>query len=281
MQRGGGARGNRSPAEASSESKHYTGQSWTGIPQQPTQRRAYYCYNCGRDGHMLKACNRHCFSATTYKRTEKTVCRGAPYGISQRAFRPDGKLECTWSDRHAQVSDKSRMYGETCSQEVISKLVGSRCEASVDIEGDRVSCLLDSGSQGSTMSISYFNRHLSDTFSLHQIGKLVTIEAANGLPIPYLGFVQVNIELAPDLTACQASTSVLMFVCPDTSYINGVPVILGTNVLNEICSQTDAEQRSLPALHNVLNTFRAAEASRDGHIGKVRVCTRRAIVIRP
>ena len=53
----GGARGKRSPAEASGESKHYTGQSRTGIPQQQTQRRAYYCYNCGRDGHMLKACN--------------------------------------------------------------------------------------------------------------------------------------------------------------------------------------------------------------------------------
>ena len=173
------------------------------------------------------------------------------------------------------------MYGETCSQEVISKLVGSRCEASVEIEGDRVSCLLDSGSQVSTMSISYFNRHLSDSFSLHPIGKLVTIEAANGLPIPYLGFVQVNIELAPDLTACQASTSVLMFVCPDTPYTTDVPIILGTNVLHEICSQTDAEQRSLPALDNVLKTFRAAEAIRDGHIGKVRVCSRRAIVIRP
>ena len=72
-----------------------------------------------------------------------------------------------------------------------------------------------------------------------------------------------------------------MFVCPDTPYINDVPIILGTNVLNEVCSQTDAEQWSLPALDNVLKTFRAAEAIRDGHIGKVRVCSRRAIVIRP
>ena len=53
----GGARGKRSQADASGESKHYTGQSHTGIPQQQTQRRSFYCYNCGRDGHMLQACN--------------------------------------------------------------------------------------------------------------------------------------------------------------------------------------------------------------------------------
>ena len=151
----------------------------------------------------------------------------------------------------------------------------------MEIEGDMVSCLLDSGSQVSTMSISYFNRHLSNIFLLHPIAKLVTIEAANGLPITYLRFVQVNIELAPDLTACQASTSILMFVCPDKPYSHDVPIILGTNVLNEICSKTDAEQRSPPALENVLNTFRVAEAIRDGHIGNIRVCSRRAIVIRP
>ena len=45
-----GAHGKRSQADAS-------GESHTGIYQQKTQRRPFYCYNCGRDGHMRQTCN--------------------------------------------------------------------------------------------------------------------------------------------------------------------------------------------------------------------------------
>ena len=74
----------------------------------------------------------------------------------------------------------------------------------------------------------------------------------------------------------------LMFVCPDTAYSRDVPV-LGTNVLDALCESSDRHQ-GMPAVVSVLKSFQAVRALHndvDGHVGKVTVSSRRAIVIQP
>ena len=143
---------------------------------------------------------------------------------------------------------------EDGSRDILSRLIGKRCEATVEVEGIRVRCLLDSGSQISTISVSHFNQHLAGSHTLHPIAALVTIEAANGLPISYEGFVQVGISVTSDHAARQDHMNVLMFICPDTSYSCGVPVVLGTNVLSALCEdQVESTLRGNAELAEVLS----------------------------
>ena len=65
-----------------------------------------------------------------------------------------------------------------------------------ELEGSYTRCVLDSGSQVSTISASHYNDYLACKFALHPVDILVTIEAANGFPINYLGYVQVSICMA-------------------------------------------------------------------------------------
>ena len=81
------------------------------------------------------------------------------------------------------------------TRDVLSRLVGRRCEANVELEGSDTRCLLYSGSQVSTVSASHYNNHLAGKITLRPVASLLTIEAANGLPIIYLGYVQVSIDM--------------------------------------------------------------------------------------
>ena len=80
-------------------------------------------------------------------------------------------------------------------------------------------------------------------------------------------------------------TNVLMYVCPHTTYSSDVPVVLGTNVLSTLCDdQVDSTVRGNAELAQVLSSFQAIESlrnCRDEHVGEVRVCSRRAVIIPP
>lgn len=64
-------------------------------------------------------------------------------------------------------------------------LVGSRCTAKVNVAGQTWSCLLDTGSQVTTIPVSFYNEHLSDQ-PVHSLNELLHVEGAAGQSIPYL-----------------------------------------------------------------------------------------------
>ena len=161
--------------------------------------------------------------------------------------------------------------------------MGRRCEANVELEGSYTRWLLDSGSQVSTISANHYNDHLACEFALHPVDSLVTIEAANGLPINCIGYVQVSIGMASIVATCGGRKNVIMFVCPDTAYSRSVPDVLGTNVLDALCDSSDRHQGT-HAVVGLLKSFQAVRAlhnDEDGNVGKVTVCSRRAVVIQP
>ena len=193
---------------------------------------------------------------------------------------PDGRTTCLSGQDQTPLVTPPR---DDDTRDVLSRLVGRRCETNVELEGSYTRCLLDSGSQVSTLSASHYNDHLACKFALHPVDSLITIEAANGLPIKYLGYVQVSINLASIVTTCRERKHVLMFVCPDTAYSRSVPIVLGTNVLDALCDSSDRHQGT-PAVVSLLKSFQAVRAlhnDEDGHVGKVTVCSRRAVVIQP
>ena len=61
--------------------------------------------------------------------------------------------------------------------------------------GVHVHCLLDSGSQVSTITESFFNKHFRPTRSkLLDTNQWLTLTAANGLEIPYIGYLELDFE---------------------------------------------------------------------------------------
>lgn len=139
------------------------------------------------------------------------------------------------------------------------KLVGTKCTAQVSIEGNQVNCLLDTGSQVTTIPLSFFQTHLSH-HSLKSLDDLLDvelqIEGANGEAVPYLGYVELNLTFPEEFLGEETEVPTLVLVVPDVS---SVPQILvGTNSLDVLYSnyveRHDCRPQSfLPGYSVVLN----------------------------
>ncbi|CAB3982687.1 Retrovirus-related Pol poly from transposon [Paramuricea clavata] len=81
------------------------------------------------------------------------------------------------------------------SHSIPERIIGKCPVAVVNIGGVSVSCLLDSGSEVSTITVELFNTHFKPKGQelLSTSGWLKLI-AANGLEIPYLGYFELDIE---------------------------------------------------------------------------------------
>ncbi|RXN39428.1 Transposon Ty3-I Gag-Pol poly [Labeo rohita] len=84
----------------------------------------------------------------------------------------------------------------TSRDRFLERAVGTCPMVDLKIRGVLVSCLLDTGSQVSTITEGFFREHLSGNESdvLSTSGWL-KITAANGLDIPYLGYMELDVEV--------------------------------------------------------------------------------------
>ena len=138
-------------------------------------------------------------------------------------------------------------------------LVGPRCESVIDVAGVSARCLLDTGSQVSTISYSFFENHLSDQVSLENLGQIVNIEVAGGHQLPYRGFIQTEVKFHKSVTGSSEPLDVIFLVVEETKFNSEVPVLLGTNVL-KYCLQLCTD--SLTAKYGCfnLNKIRASKS---------------------
>ncbi len=110
-------------------------------------------------------------------------------------------------------------------------LIGTKCTAQVNIEGKPCSCLLDTGSQVTTISHSFYKQNLPG-LSITSLDNLLEIEAANGQAVPYLGFVEVKISFPRDFLGSDVEVSTLALVIPETGGTAQPKVLIGTNTLD-------------------------------------------------
>ena len=73
--------------------------------------------------------------------------------------------------------------------DMLSQLIGKRCEMTMAIGGIQTKCLIDSGSQVSTLSAEFHQKYLLHDSPLHALDSLAHIEAANSSTIAYLGYI--------------------------------------------------------------------------------------------
>ena len=100
--------------------------------------------------------------------------------------------------------------------------------------GVKVPCLVDTGSMVSTVRESFFHQHF-ETWDPERLKSChwLRLQAANGLPIPYLGYLELDVELCGRiLPGC----GLLVVKDPPADASPPVPGVLGMNILRRCYS---------------------------------------------
>lgn len=111
-------------------------------------------------------------------------------------------------------------------------LIGNTNEAVVRIGDVDCVALLDTGSMVTNVSSSFYRKNLAASYTLHQLDRLLRVEAAGGHILDYLGYIEVPITIPKT----KVELWVPVLVTPDTSYNHQVPLLIGTNVLSRVTS---------------------------------------------
>lgn len=110
-----------------------------------------------------------------------------------------------------------------------SRLMSSCPHLVVSIGGVLLPCLVDTGSMVSTITESCFRQHF-EPLGQEQLRSCqwLQLRAANGLSIPYLGYIELDIELCGQVVS---NCGVLVVRDPPGGLCDQVPGVLGMNVL--------------------------------------------------
>lgn len=169
------------------------------------------------------------------------------------------------------------MYSHTQKQSVSLPrgLVGAKCIAQVTICDKDCSCLLDLGSQVTTIPNSFYLENLSH-LPLNSLNDLLEVEGANGQSVPYLGYVETIIMFPKSFLGADIEVPTLVLVVPDMrSTLSSV--LIGTNTLDVLYEQyadiAPQDCESLPYGYRVvLKTLEIRKRqSIDSSLGKVRL----------
>lgn len=112
-------------------------------------------------------------------------------------------------------------------------LVGSRCTAEITVNGYKSSCLLDTGSQVTTIPVTFYNKHLSDQ-PVKALEDLLQVEGPAGQTIPYLGYIQTTVEFPKDFVGCTISVPTLALIVPDVRPGFPTSILIGMNTLETL-----------------------------------------------
>ena len=120
-------------------------------------------------------------------------------------------------------------------------LVGPANETEIILNGRKVNSLLDSGSQVTSVSESYYREHLSQ-YPLQPVDVPgLLLQPAGGGSMPYLGMIITSLKV-PHLTSTFQAKVV---VVPDTEYHYSTPALVGTGIIRrsrDECRQENGNQ---------------------------------------
>ncbi|KAF7643945.1 hypothetical protein LDENG_00230610 [Lucifuga dentata] len=141
------------------------------------------------------------------------------------------------------------------SHDVASRLIGSCPKVTVQLGSVVVNCLLDTGSNVSTIQESFFKTHFQEKIqSCHWL----QLKAANGLAIPYIGYVELDVVVLGRKIPSRG----WLIVRDSPGQKSSVPGILGMNVVwqcyFELFSQYGPTFLNCPPVTNVSESWHQA-----------------------
>lgn len=153
----------------------------------------------------------------------------------------------------------------------------------VTFNGQLANCLVDTGSEVTTMASHFYQHHFGNTPT--QDPSWLNLKAANNLPIPVVGVTWMSIKVYG-----QTLNRVGVVVTRDASF-SDIPVVLGMNALKELDltrllreASTERSKRPETQLQNLVNACRAVQTSRDKYtekVGVVRLPACQRVTIQP
>ena len=111
---------------------------------------------------------------------------------------------------------------------LVAQLVGCANEAPVVMNGCEVIALVNMGAQVLNISAQLCE---DVGLEIQPLGRLLELEGTGGAAIPYLRFVEVNLQI---LGIRDYNEDVLLLAIPTTAYAKGVLVIVGQKSLTEL-----------------------------------------------
>ena len=116
----------------------------------------------------------------------------------------------------------------------LPKIVGGTPTTTAKLAGVEVECLVDTGSMVSLVSETFYKQKLESVCGGVQGGaKMLTLRGANGLEIPYLGYLELDVQVE-GVTVPSCGVLVLKDTAATVEQRRRRPGVLGTNVLAKI-----------------------------------------------
>lgn len=124
----------------------------------------------------------------------------------------------------------SGKQGSSVVNHLVTRTIGPHPVIRATIGGVIVDCLVDSGSQVSMVEESFFKQHMQPRFPYDgNTCSWLTITAANGLTIPYVGVAEMDVEI--DGATIERRGIIVVRRPPTVVDGKRVPGLLGSNVL--------------------------------------------------
>lgn len=166
----------------------------------------------------------------------------------------------------------------------MKKAIGSRPETEIFMQGKHCNCLIDTGADVSTITESYFNKNFN-TFKedIVDTNNWIKITAANGLHIPYIGYVELDIKIMDFEFEKMGFLITKDSVNPDFAAKKRVtPVVIGTNIINVVSKALSSKKHQNDSVWHGLNQILHNVKSDDkGYIGKAKLANKSATLMPP
>ena len=222
-----------------------------GNVQNAKDPNALQCFRCQGWGHMardyatpVKPLNKD--GGTKGQHPLQTSINKLQHSLPD----PDPKLT------HMKVARRKRWQQVTpipfLNPDPIAHLVGCSNEVPVIIDGQEVTALTDLGAQVSSIS-AQFCKEL--TLQIQPLDWLLELEGTGGTAIPYLRFVEVNLQI-PGIR--NYNEDVLLLVIPTMTYSRTVLVMVDTKIIDKTLSLMTAGELA-----------KATMTWRQSHLGTV------------
>jgi hypothetical protein len=117
----------------------------------------------------------------------------------------------------------------------IGRAVGTCPEGAITIANMKCECLLDSGSQISSVTEEFYNKHLKAMIDMKDTTSWLKISAANHLGLPYVGCIEIDVTIMG-----VTLKDIVIFVVKDpTDKVNKlrkqrIPGVIGCNIFNRL-----------------------------------------------